>query len=142
VTAQAVSKWETGISCPDISLLAPLADAFGTTIDELLRGGGEQGARQLPEGERKSLDKLLLRIYVNSQKGDVVKVNLPLTMVKAAFELGVVSPEMMNISSGKGRNLLKTIDIDAIMKLAENGAVGKLLEVKSEDGDIVEISIE
>lgn len=35
VSNQAVSKWESGQCCPDISLLPLLADIFGTTIDEL-----------------------------------------------------------------------------------------------------------
>ena len=35
VTNQAVSKWESGQSCPDIALLPLLADLFGITIDEL-----------------------------------------------------------------------------------------------------------
>lgn len=35
VTNQAVSKWESGQSCPDISLLPRLADLFGISIDEL-----------------------------------------------------------------------------------------------------------
>ncbi len=36
ITAQAVSKWETGHSAPDISLLPYIAELFGITIDELL----------------------------------------------------------------------------------------------------------
>ena len=35
VTNQAVSKWESGQSCPDIALLPALADLFGITLDEL-----------------------------------------------------------------------------------------------------------
>ena len=35
VTNQAVSKWESGQSCPDISLLPKIADLFGITIDAL-----------------------------------------------------------------------------------------------------------
>lgn len=35
VTFQAVSKWETGVSCPDIQLLPQLADVFGVTLDAL-----------------------------------------------------------------------------------------------------------
>ena len=35
VTNQAVSKWESGQSCPDIALLPALADIFGITLDEL-----------------------------------------------------------------------------------------------------------
>lgn len=36
VTPPAVSKWETGASYPDITLLPPLARALDTTVDELL----------------------------------------------------------------------------------------------------------
>lgn len=36
VTNQAVSKWESDQSCPDIQLLPQIADIFGLTIDELL----------------------------------------------------------------------------------------------------------
>ena len=35
ITYQAVSKWETGVSCPDIAMLPLLADLFGVSIDEL-----------------------------------------------------------------------------------------------------------
>ena len=38
VTTQAVSKWERGLGCPDISLLRPLADYFHISISELLNG--------------------------------------------------------------------------------------------------------
>ena len=37
VSRQAVSKWEQGQSLPDISLLLPLADFFGVSVDSLLR---------------------------------------------------------------------------------------------------------
>lgn len=38
VTDKAVSKWERGLACPDISLLPPLADILGITTSELLNG--------------------------------------------------------------------------------------------------------
>ena len=37
VSPPAVSKWETGASCPDIALLCPLARALGTNVDTLLQ---------------------------------------------------------------------------------------------------------
>lgn len=37
VSAPAVSKWESGYSCPDISLLCPLARVLGTNVDTLLQ---------------------------------------------------------------------------------------------------------
>lgn len=36
LTAQAVSKWENDLSCPDITVLPKLADIFGITTDALL----------------------------------------------------------------------------------------------------------
>ena len=35
VSAQAVSKWENDVSCPDISLLPKLAEIFQVTTDSL-----------------------------------------------------------------------------------------------------------
>jgi len=36
VTAQAVSKWENDLSCPDITMLPKLAEIFGISVDALL----------------------------------------------------------------------------------------------------------
>ena len=36
ISSQAVSKWETGLSSPDIDMLPRLAVFFGVTVDELL----------------------------------------------------------------------------------------------------------
>ena len=38
ITDKAVSKWERGLSCPDISLLPSLAGILGVTTSELLNG--------------------------------------------------------------------------------------------------------
>ncbi|MFR6163063.1 MAG: helix-turn-helix domain-containing protein [Mediterraneibacter gnavus] len=35
---KAISKWERGLSLPDIALLEPLADILGVTVAELLKG--------------------------------------------------------------------------------------------------------
>jgi transcriptional regulator with XRE-family HTH domain len=35
VSAQSISKWENGISMPDISLLPFIAEVFGVSIDDL-----------------------------------------------------------------------------------------------------------
>lgn len=47
VSDKAVSKWERGLSLPDISLLTPLAEILGVTVTELLRGE-RLGAESLP----------------------------------------------------------------------------------------------
>ena len=35
VSAQAVSKWENGLSCPDILMLPEIAELFGVSVDAL-----------------------------------------------------------------------------------------------------------
>ena len=41
VTAQTISKWENGTTCPDVMLLPVLADFFGVTVGDLI---GESSA--------------------------------------------------------------------------------------------------
>lgn len=38
ISPQAVSKWETGESIPDIEMLEILSDLYGLTLDELIKG--------------------------------------------------------------------------------------------------------
>lgn len=49
ITDKAVSKWERGLSCPDISLLAALSEILGVTTGELLNG--ERANEPTPEIE-------------------------------------------------------------------------------------------
>ena len=39
ITDKAVSKWERGLSLPDISVLIPLSEILDISLYELLRGG-------------------------------------------------------------------------------------------------------
>ena len=55
VSAQAVSKWETGQSLPDISQVPLLAKAFGVTTD-LLFGLGEESEPDFPQFDSSCTD--------------------------------------------------------------------------------------
>lgn len=135
VSSQAVSKWENDASCPDISLLPQLCSVLGITADELLTGKTSD-VQLVPKEERRNLDDLVLRIYVNSTDGDKVGVNLPMSLVKVGLEIGV------DMTAASGTDAMKNVDLNKIVELVERGAIGKLVEVESSDGDTVEIVVE
>lgn len=134
ITAQAVSKWENDVSAPDISVLTELSDMLQVSLDELL--GRQPSVQILPVDQRKKLDNMFFKIDVKSSDGDKVKVNLPLAIVKVFLESGIALPEV------NGKDVLSHVDFQHIFQLVEQGVVGKIVEVESADGDVVEIWVE
>nr|MBQ8253047.1 helix-turn-helix transcriptional regulator [Lachnospiraceae bacterium] len=60
VTDKAVSKWERGLSFPDISLLEPLSDTFDVSVMELLQGKRLPNKETIPvELAQEALDNSL-----------------------------------------------------------------------------------
>ena len=49
VTNKAVSKWETGGGMPDLSMLAPLSEVLGISVDELINGRRAEKSRNFPK---------------------------------------------------------------------------------------------
>ena len=135
ISPQAVSKWENDISCPDITALGPLADFFHITIDELLRGEAAAQARMVPTGQR-DLNKVLMKVTVDSPDGDKVRVNLPFSLIKAGLEIGMQMPRV------GGSESLKEIDFSALVRVVEQGAMGKLVEVDDAGGTHIDIWVE
>ena len=64
VSDKAVSKWERGLSLPDVTLLQPLADLMEVTISELLSGQRIQAETPLTAQEAE-------RLVMNSYEGGV-----------------------------------------------------------------------
>lgn len=128
VSPQAVSKWENDASCPDIAMLPVIANEFGITIDELF------GRRESEVSANPDIDSLILKIAIQSVDGDCVNVNLPMSLVKAALSISRELPQF--------GDKLKDIDLDQIIYAVENGFTGKIVDIKSADGDMVEIVVE
>ena len=61
VSRQSVSKWETDASIPELDKLLRLAELFGVTLDELVKGGertaGDRARRSAGQGERGSVHR-------------------------------------------------------------------------------------
>ena len=138
VSGQAVSKWENDQTCPDIGLLPRLARVFGVTTDYLLTGEQEQEppVRMVPEEERKDLRDMMLRILVESDNGDRIRVNLPMQLFQVALDMGIELPQLA------GNDALKEIDLRKLLELVRHGVMGDLIQVESTKGDTVRIFVE
>ncbi|TNF09327.1 MAG: hypothetical protein EP317_00990 [Bacillota bacterium] len=73
----------------------------------------------------------MLRVYVDSKDGDVVKIQIPIEFAKL-LKTGKFNMNLQN----------SDIDIDAILEMINQGVVGELVNVESADGDIVKIVVE
>jgi hypothetical protein len=77
----------------------------------------------------------MFKIKVLSADGDKVNVQIPVEFAKVALRSG---KGVMKIDQLEDMNL----DIEAILEMIESGIDGKLVDIESADGDIVEIVIE
>ena len=135
VTAQAVSKWENGLTAPDISLLPRLAELFSVTTDELL--GVHRAETVAVDPSAVDVSKLLLRVRVLSSESDEVNVNLPFAAAESFFE-----GKNFITFDGDREKPLRSLDFARITEFVRSGVTGKLVEVKSADGERVEIWVE
>lgn len=81
-----------------------------------------------------NLDKML-KVRVLSSTNDTVNVNVPVKFLKAIGN-AVNNIKIPGVSEQEG------IDIKMIMEAIDSGLEGKIVDVKSSNGDIVEVSIE
>jgi len=79
----------------------------------------------------KKLPFRMLRIYVDSKDGDVVKIQIPIEFAK------LLKTQKFNVNLREN-----DIDIDAILEMINQGFVGEIVNVESADGDIVKIVVE
>lgn len=135
VSAQAVSKWENDMTCPDISLLPDLSDLLEVTVDVLLRGEHKPETYMLSEMQRKPLSEMLLKITLDSDDGDKLRANFPMLLLKSLLESGVGMDSFIKVSadgSGTAKFNPSAIDWEGVLRLAEKGVVGKLVELDAE----------
>ena len=136
VSAQAVSKWENDLTAPDISLLPRLAELFGITVDELL--GVKKETAVAVDPEHVDFGKLMLRVRILSDDGDKVNINLPFALVEVFLKDG----KLPFSADGAAGEAMKSIDFAKLAELVHAGVLGKLVDIESSDGDVIEIWVE
>lgn len=73
----------------------------------------------------------MLKIFVDSNDGDVVKIQIPIEFAKL-LKTGKFNVNLQDAD----------IDIDALIQMINTGVVGEIVNVESADGDVVRIVVE
>jgi hypothetical protein len=114
----------------------------GAQLIEALKGQKEEAethVQVLAEGGSSiNNDNLIMKIKVVDEDGNKVNVNLPLKVVSGIISATGKLP--VNLQGVEG------VDINgmtnALLQAINAGMVGKIIDIESEDGDLVEITIE
>ena len=120
ISSQAVSKWETDQTCPDILLLPQLSKLLGVSVDLLLSGEVVPAVQVQPQATRKKPEDMVLHLIATEPGGDRMTMSLP------QF-------------SGKR---MENIDLEKILQMVELGLTGKLMEADSAEGEHFEVVVD
>lgn len=85
VTDKAVSKWETGRSAPDISMLEPLAEALDISVVEILKGEKIEKEDLVPAS-----DELIVKTIKKGRRKLKTVVAVLLIVMITAFMFGLL----------------------------------------------------
>lgn len=99
ISDKAVSKWERGLSCPDISLLSPISDILGVTTTELLNGERTEAKETL------NVDAIVDNALDYGEKTATRKIILTKNIWSAAFTIflliGIAVVSVVNVIISK-----------------------------------------
>lgn len=98
VTNQAVSKWESGASLPDVILMPVLADTLGITLDDLYGMGGEKTkitADEFPLAAQRELHKLFYKStrmrFKHIDSSDETQMKFQVDKLQSGCRIGCIS---------------------------------------------------
>lgn len=63
LSPKTISRWESGLGLPDISIITDVATLYDVTVDEILKG--QRNSKNLKEETEKSNDKKVNNILTN-----------------------------------------------------------------------------
>lgn len=116
VTDKAVSKWERGLSHPNTSILSPLAEVLGITVNELLNGEKDEAISQ-------NIDDVVYVISDNkakskkTMKNKRLKYSLILVLILVTIGLYIkLSPPNHKLSTKIDTSTYIVIDEDFYLK--------------------------
>ena len=103
VSDKAVSKWERGLSVPDISLLVPLAEQLNVTVAELLRGCRVEEEQRFTREETEELIRKALIFSAEPPERRQARTQKFLPLYGVSVVLGLVEDRSC-LGRGAGRD--------------------------------------
>ena len=97
VTDKAVSKWERGLSFPDISMLEPISELLGVSIMEILAGERQSGEETMSREEAKDLINASIELseeeirHKKERSRLIIIILIVLAMLLVSITLNVIS---------------------------------------------------
>ena len=116
-------------------MLTVLAEIFDVSIDELLGREKVSKVEILEEAKRKDINKMILKIKINAE-GNKVNINLPLAIVKICIDHGLDFPQV------SGNMNLSSINFNEIYEMIENGVIGEIVSIETDEGATISITAE
>lgn len=107
------------------------ADEAEKLLNALEIGSNAPETSAIPVFGEKKPPFRMLKIFVDTNDGDVVKIQIPVEFAKL-LKTGKLN---MNLHDAD-------IDIDALLQMINSGVMGEIVNVESADGDIVRIVVE
>ncbi len=126
VTAQAVSKWENGLTCPDLDSVARLSGFLGVSVEQLIHGEAAVPAVQVVETPQVGRRVLCIRVQVKDPATTNVTVRFPVELVLKAYEMG-------SLESLVGD---EAPFVEQAIEMIRQGTVGSLVDVETEEADV------
>ncbi|WP_070000102.1 SHOCT-like domain-containing protein [Cellulosilyticum sp. I15G10I2] len=102
----------------------------------LIESINNKSAMETPAVSDNDIMNKMLKIKVNSDNGDNVDVKIPVKLIKTTLKA------LGKIPIDKHVDGMDKIDFNLISEAIDNGLCGKIVDVHSANGDIVEVVIE
>ncbi len=136
ITDRAVSRWERGLGCPDISLLETLAQILNVSVLEILQG-------QDIKDEKKENEAIVHLLNKNSKKINLWKtialliINFILLMAFLGFIFLFLIPQQIKKEPNKNFYTIDYEDMTPDLKLYDGVIVKKIDITDIQYGDII-----
>ncbi|MEG1886687.1 MAG: helix-turn-helix transcriptional regulator [Oscillospiraceae bacterium] len=125
ITDRAISKWETGKSMPDPSIMLELCEILNITVNELLTGEKLNMENYKENAEKNLLEQQMKEARIKSDKKILNIVILSITIVAFIAHLIINFYYPNNTSTGMGELIVIALIICCLWFFTRNYAIKK-----------------